>query len=526
MKRRQIEVKGDDGEPGRVDDKENRDLGVKKPRLQKALARTTTDEADDNVPEEDTKTLVGDDKVEKANNDNNIGEDANSDDGLGGALKKEEATEESDVVPGGLDKASEGDQIVREVEQPDNLVQLASNTDEDDEDEEGGEDDEAEEGGLDQPQPVEGGIEQPVNIKQLDSNKDEDVEEVARGKMTKMRRRRKMTRMRGVVSTCPSLMRRRGRMTRMRRRLTALNKEGVENEADEGLVDVEVGKDQPDMEQKEVEDEDKDDDLVDVEELFEPIEQPDMNKSDIKKPDTTEEEIESEDNDNVLFQPDSHEQSDGNEQPDVLEQADLNKKEIENEEFEGENKEAVLDQPDEELIDVENDSAATDHVGNPDEGDQDIQALPSSSSAAEEKTFEYIEVSDSDDDKDDEDDHIEDKSSQISPSTHIKVEAVAVKTEPAEAGPKPKPPKETKEQRALRHKANSLHFIQINQFKTTKQEPEDDVEELEVVGGKMKNEEVKVELIQEHYAKVIQSGKVTKDNIFAVVIAKPEPKEK
>ena len=514
MKRRQIEVKGDDGEPGRVDDKENRDLGVKKPRLQKALARTTTDEADDNVPEEDTKTLVGDDKVEKANNDNNIGEDANSDDGLGGALKKEEATEESDVVPGGLDKASEGDQIVREVEQPDNLVQLASNTDEDDEDEEGGEDDEAEEGGLDQPQPVEGGIEQPVNIKQLDSNKDEDVEEVARGKMTKMRRRRKMTRMRGVVSTCPSLMRRRGRMTRMRRRLTALNKEGVENEADEGLVDVEVGKDQPDMEQKEVEDEDKDDDLVDVEELFEPIEQPDMNKSDIKKPDTTEEEIESEDNDNVLVQPDEDlvdvevgkDQPDneqpGNDQPDVLEQADLNKKEI------------------------EHDSAATDHVGKPVEGDQDIQALPSSSSAAEEKTVEYIEVSDSDDDKDDEDDHIEDKSSQISPSTHIKVEAVAVKTEPAEAGPKPKPPKETKEQRALRHKANSLHFIQINQFKTTKQEPEDDVEELEVVGGKMKNEEVKVELIQEHYAKVIQSGKVTKDNIFAVVIAKPEPKEK
>ena len=155
MKRRQIEVKGDDGEPGRVDDKENRDLGVKKPRLQKALARTTTDEADDNVPEEDTKTLGGDDKVEKANNDNNIGEDANSDDGLGGASKKEEATEESDVVPGGLDKASEGDQIVREVEQPDNLVQLASNTDEDDEDEEGGEDDEAEGGGLDLPQPDE-----------------------------------------------------------------------------------------------------------------------------------------------------------------------------------------------------------------------------------------------------------------------------------------------------------------------------------------------------------------------------------
>ena len=493
MKRRQIEVKGDDGEPGRVDDKENRDLGVKKPRLQKALARTTTDEADDNVPEEDTKTLVGDDKVEKANNDNNIGEDANSDDGLGGALKKEEATEESDVVPGGPDK---------------------------------NEDDEAEEGGLDQPQPVEGGIEQPVNIKQIDSNKDEDVEEVARGKMTKMRRRRKMTRMRGVVSTCPSLMRRRGRMTRMRRRLTALNKEGVENESDEGLVDVEVGKDQPDMEQKEVEDEDKDDDLVDVEELFEPIEQPDMNKSDIKKPNTNEEEIESEDNDNVLFQPDGNEQSD-NEQPDVLEQADLNKKEIENEEFEGENKEAVLDQPDEELIDVENDSAATDHVGNPDEGDQDIQALPSSSSAAEEKTFECIEVSDSDDDEDERgDDHIEDTSSQISPSRDIKVEAGAVKTEPAEAGPKPKPPKETKEQRALRHKANSLHFIQINQFKTTKQEPEDDVEELEVVGGKMKNEEVKVELIQEHYAKVIQSGKVTKDNIFAVVTAKPEPKEK
>ena len=492
-------MKGDDGEPGRVDDKENRDLGVKKPRLQKALARTTTDEADDNVPEEDTKTLVGDDKVEKANNDNNIGEDANSDDGLGGASKKKEATEESDVVPGGPDK------------------------NEDDEDEEGGEDDEAEEGGLDQPQPVEGGIEQPVNIKQLDSNKDEDVEEVARGKMTKMRRRRKMTRMRGVTSTCLSLMRRRGRMTRMRRRLTALNKEGVENEADEGLIDVAVGKDQPDIEQKEVEDEDKDDDLVDVEELFEPIEQPDMNKSDIKKPDTTEEEIESEDNDNVLFQPDSHEQSDGNEQPDVLEQADLNKKEIENAEFEGENKEAVLDQPDEELIDVENDSAATDHVGNPDEGDQDIQALPSSSSAAEEKTVEYIEVSDSDDDKDDEDDHVEDKSSQISPSTHIKVEAVAVKTEPAEAGPKPKPPKETKEQRALRHKANSLHFIQINQFKTTKQEPEDDVEELEVVGGKMKNEEVTVELIQEHYAKVILVK--TKDNIFAVATAKPEPEE-
>ena len=163
VKRRQIEVESDDGEPGRVDDKENWDLGVKKPRLQKALARTTTDEADDNVPEEDTKTLVGDDKVEKANNDNNIGEDANSDDGLGGASKKKEATEESDVVPGGPDKASEGDQIVREVEQPDNLVQLASNT-------------------------------------------DEDVEEVARGKMTKMRRRRKMTRMRGVVSTCPSLM--------------------------------------------------------------------------------------------------------------------------------------------------------------------------------------------------------------------------------------------------------------------------------------------------------------------------------
>ena len=513
MKRRQIEVKGDDGEPGRVDDKENWDLGVKKPRLQKALARTTTDEADDNVPEEDTKTLVGDDKVEKANNDNNIGEDANSDDGLGGASKKKEATEESDVVPGGPDK------------------------NEDDEDEEGGEDDEAEEGGLDQPQPVEGGIEQPVNIKQLDSNKDEDVEEVARGKMTKMRRRRKMTRMRGVVSTCLSLMRRRGRMTRMRRRLTALNKEGVENEADEGLVDVEVGKDQPDMEQKEVEDEDKDDDLVDVEELFEPIEQPDMNKSDIKKPDTNEEEIESEDNDNVLFQPDSHEQSDGNEQPDVLEQADLNKKEIENEEFEGENKEAVLDQPDMNKPDIkkpdsneeeiEHDSAATDHVGKPVEGDRDVQALPSSRAAAEEKTFECIEVSDDDDDEEERgDDHIEDTSSQISPSRDIKVEAGAVKTEPAETEPKPKPPKETKEQRALRHKANSLHFIQINQFKTTKQEPEDDVEELEVVGGKMKNEEVKVELIQEHYAKVIQSGKVTKDNIFAVVIAKPEPKEK
>ena len=142
-------MKGDDGEPGRVDDKENRDLGVKKPRLQKAFARTTTDEADDNVLEEDMKTFVGNDKVEKDK------EEINSENGLGGASKKEEATEENDVVPGGPDKAGEGDQIVREVEQPDNLVQFASNTDEDDEDEEGGEDDEAEGGGLDLPQPDE-----------------------------------------------------------------------------------------------------------------------------------------------------------------------------------------------------------------------------------------------------------------------------------------------------------------------------------------------------------------------------------
>ena len=91
MKRRQIEVKGDDGEPGRVDDKENRDLGVKKPRLQKALARTTTDEADDNVLEEDMKTFVGNDKVEKDK------EEINSENGLGGASKKEGATEENDV---------------------------------------------------------------------------------------------------------------------------------------------------------------------------------------------------------------------------------------------------------------------------------------------------------------------------------------------------------------------------------------------------------------------------------------------
>ena len=282
--------------------------------------------------------------------------------------------------------------------------------------------------------------------------------------------------------------------------MTDLNKKEVENEEFEDLVDVEVGKDQPDMKQKEVEDEDNGDVQIDVEVG----------------------------ND----QPDNEQP--GNDQPDVLEQADLNKKEVENEEFEGENKEAVLDQPDMKKPDIkkpdsneeeiEHDSAATDHVGKPVEGDQDIQALPSSSSAAEEKTFECIEVSDSDDDEEERgDDHIEDTSSQISPSRDIKVEAGAVKTEPAEAEPKPKPPKETKEQRAMRHKANSLRFIKINQFKTKKQEPEDEVEELEVLGGKMKDEEVTVELIQEHYAKVILVK--TKDNIFAVATAKPEPEE-
>ena len=477
VKRKQIEVESDDGETGRVDDKEKQDLRFKKPRLQKALERTTTDEADDNVLEED-------DKVEKDK------EEINSDNGLGGASKKEEATEENDVVPGGPDKAGEGDQIVREVEQPDNLVQLASNTDEDDEDEEGGEDDEDEEGGLDQPQPVEEGIEQPVNIKQLDSNKDEDVEEVARGKMTKMRRRGKMTRMRRVASTSLSLM---------RGRLTDLNKKEVENEEFEDLVDVEVGKDQPDMKQKEVEDEDNVEDQIGVE-------------------------VGNDQLDNE--QP-------GNDQPDVLEQADLNKKEVENEEFEGENKEAVLDQPDMNKPDIkkpdsneeeiEHDSAATDHVGKPVEGDQDIQALPSSSSAAEEKTFECIEVSDSDDDEEERgDDHIEDAGSELPPSKKIKVELGAVKDEPkGDSETEKQPTKETPEERAIRQRANCLRYRKNNQIKTKKQEPGVEVEELEILGGKLQNVYQDVAKIEEHYAKMILVK--TKDNVFDV--PKPEPEE-
>ena len=277
VKREQIEVESDDGETGRVDDKEKQDLRFKKPRLQKALERTTTDEADDNVLEEDMKTFVGDDKVEKDK------EEINSDNGLGGASKKEEATEENDVVPGGPDKAGEGDQIVREVEQPDNLVQLALNTDEDVEDQidvEVGNDQ------LDNEQP---GNDQPDVLEQADLNK------------------------------------------------------------------------------KEVENEDNDDVLVDVEELFEPVVS------------ILTEQLEAEDDgvndDDVLDQP-------GMKQPDIK-------------------------KPDSNEEEIEHDSAATDHVGKPVEGDQDIQALPSSSSAAEEKTFECIEVSDSDDDEEERgDDHI------------------------------------------------------------------------------------------------------------------------
>ena len=377
VKRKQIEVESDDGETGRVDDKEKQDLRFKKPRLQKALERTTTDEADDNVLEEDMKTFVGDDKVEKDK------EEINSDNGLGGASKKEEATEENDVVPGGPDKAGEGDQIVGEVEQPDNLVQLALNTDEDVEDQidvEVGNDQ------LDNEQP---GNDQPDVLEQAD-----------------------------------------------------LNKKEVENEEFEDLVDVEVGKDQPDLKQKEVEDEDNDEDQIDVEV--------------------------------------------GNDQPD-------------------------------------NEQPGNDHVGEPVEGDQDIQALPSSSSAAEEKTFECIEVSDSDDDEEERgDDHIEDAGSELPPSKKIKVELGAVKDEPkGDSETEKQPTKETPEERAIRQRANCLRYRKNNQIKTKKQEPGVEVEELEILGGKLQNVYQDVAKIEEHYAKMILVK--TKDNVFDV--PKPEPEE-
>ena len=461
VKRKQIEVESDDDETERMDDKEKQDLRVKKPRLEKTFERTTNDEADDNVLEEDMKTFVGDDNVEKrpakTNNDNNIGEDVNSDDGLGGASKKEEATEENNVMPGGPDKAGEGDQVVGEIEQPGNLEQLDSNKDEDDEEEDNGE------------------VSNDDVLNQRMETKDG----------------------------------------------AALNKEGVEDEADEDLVDVEVGNDQPDMEQPgrdqpdvlEQPQPDSDKGEVEEKEEFEGenkeavLDQPgsldvhlDVNKLFEPVVSILTEQLEAEDDgvvndDDVLDQP-------GMKQPDI-EQPDMNK-------------------PDTNEEETEHDSAATEHVGKPVEGDRDVQALPSSSAAAEEKTFECIEVSDDDDDEEErEDDHIEDTSSKLSPSRDIKVEAGAVKAEPAEAEPENQPPKETKEQRAMRHKANSLRFIKINQFKTKKQEPEVEVEELEVLGGKIQNEEVTVELIQEHYARVILVK--TKDNIF--VVAKPEPEE-